>query len=546
MRKSIFTFITMAIVAFTIITGCSNEGQHQAAFRPEAISAHVRFLADDLLEGRFTGTRGYDLAAAYVATQFEAYGLEPAGDDSTYYQQVPFRSATRVPGAQSLVITSKGKQTRLVELKDFVLRNPDRIHMKSSLAADVVFAGYGISEPAIGHDDYANIDAQGKVVAMFARAPGTFAPNELAYYASTSYKMQTAVDHGAVGVIYLLTPANLQRFPFQRFTANPQRPAMAWQDEDGGLHPGWPQIQGLMILSRPGADALFRNSPVSFTEAIATAEAGKPQSFDLKTKLRMSSRSTHQEFSSPNVLAVLRGSDPVLKDEYVVYTAHLDHVGTGDPVNGDPIYNGAHDNAVGTAMMLEVARNFAATGTKPKRSIIFLAVTGEERGLLGSAYFANNPTVPQDQIVANLNLDMFLLLFPMTEVVAFGAEHSSLGAVAERAAKKLGIKLTPDPMPEQTIFVRSDQYSFVKRGIPALYIIGGLNTDAPGFDGPALIKEWRKNSYHKPRDEYDPAMHFESGAKAAHFNFLIGLEVANTAARPTWNEGDFFLEKFGK
>ncbi len=547
MRKSTFTIITAALSTLAAFSGCSNKGQSgQTAFSPGAISAHVRFLADDLLEGRFTGTRGYDLAAAYVATQFESYGLEPGGDDGTYYQQVPFRSAVRVAGAQSLLLINGGKTTKLVELQDFVLRTPDRVHTKSNVTAEVVFAGFGISEPVINHEDYANIDARGKIVAMFDRAPDAFVPNELAYYASTSYKVQTAVAHGAVGVLFLRTPAEEERVPWQRLTANQERPAMAWRDEAGGLHPGWPEIQGLVRLNRSGAEALFQNSKVPFTDAVTAAEAGKPQSFDLGITVRMSSRSRHHEFSSPNVVAVLPGSDPVLKDEYIVYTAHLDHVGTGDPVNGDPVYNGAHDNAVGTAMMLEVARNFASAETRPGRSIIFLALTGEERGLLGSDYFAQNPTVPRDNIVANLNLDMFLLLFPMTEVVAFGAEHSSLGAVAERAAAQVGLKLTPDPMPEETIFVRSDQYSFVRQGVPSLYVDTGLNTDAAGFDGPTLIREWLKNSYHKPSDEYDPAMHFESGARAAHFNFLIGMEVANTKARPTWNEGDFFLEKFGQ
>jgi len=543
MRNRTFLLLVFLVSLFACTPGVQPK---KSKFDPEVIRAHVKFLSDDLLEGRFTGTRGYDLAAAYVASQYETYGLKPGGGDGAYYHQVPFRSATRVPGRQSLFIKSKGKETKLTELEDFVLRFPNRVHTKTSAAGAIVFVGFGISEPEIDYDDYANIDAKGKIVALFERAPSTFEPNQRAYFSSTNYKIQTAVEHGAVAVLLLRTPGEEKRVAWKRLASNPQRPAMSWLDKNGKPHPGWPEINGVLRLNRSGVDVLFQDSPVTFETAAEAAESGKPQSFDLNASARLSTQSTHAEFSSPNVIGILEGSDPKLKDEYIVYTGHLDHVGTGEPVDGDSIYNGAHDNSVGIAMMLEVARNFAESKTKPKRSLMFIALTGEERGLLGSDYFANYPTVPKEKIIANLNLDMFRLLFPVTEVVAFGAEHSSLGLVAEKAAKEIGFKLRPDPQPEETIFVRSDQYSIVRQGIPALYIDSSIDTDAPGFDGPTLSRNWRKNHYHKPSDEYDPNMHFDSGAKVAHFNYLLGVEIADAPGRPSWNEGDFFLEKFGQ
>jgi Zn-dependent M28 family amino/carboxypeptidase len=248
---------------------------------------------------------------------------------------------------------------------------------------------------------------------------------------------------------------------------------------------------------------------------------------------------------SPNVAGLLRGSDPRIRDEVVVFTAHLDHLGIGEPVNGDSIYNGALDNASGSAALLEVARAFARLPKPPRRSVLFLAVTAEEKGLLGSDYFAEYPTVPSERIVANLNLDVLAMLYPLRQVVPMGAEHSTLEATVKRAASQMGIELGPDPFPEEVFFVRSDQYSFVRRGVPSLFLFWGFKSDS-GVDAAARFREWGRTRYHTPQDDLSQPMDLEAGARHAQINFLVGLDVANADGRPAWKPGDFFGRTFGR
>jgi Zn-dependent M28 family amino/carboxypeptidase len=288
--------------------------------------------------------------------------------------------------------------------------------------------------------------------------------------------------------------------------------------------------------------ALFRGAPQTLEQVFEAAERGETNSFDLAWRASMRSQSEHSNVRSENVVAVLAGSDPQLRSEYVIYTGHLDHLGVGEPQDGDRIYNGAFDNASGIAVMIEVARAFRSLPKAPKRSLVFLAVTAEEKGLLGSKYFAEFPTVPATDIVANINLDMFLMLHPLKDIVAFGAEHSSLEKNVLHATKRLGVELTPDPMPEEVIFVRSDQYSFVRKGVPAVFLTAGFKGATP--DGPTG-PEWIRDRYHSQRDDMDQPMDLQSGVDFTRLNILIGYEVANDKARPRWNEGDFFGELFG-
>jgi Zn-dependent M28 family amino/carboxypeptidase len=246
------------------------------------------------------------------------------------------------------------------------------------------------------------------------------------------------------------------------------------------------------------------------------------------------------------VVAKLEGSDPALKSEYLVYSAHLDHVGIGEPVNGDKIYNGALDNASGSATLLEVARAFSTMNPRPRRSILFVLVTGEEAGLLGSDYFAHYPTVPKSSIVADLNVDEVLLLWPMQDVIAFGAEHSSLEVVIKQAAKRMNLVESPDPMPDEVVFIRSDQYSFVRQGIPSTMPSPGFKSSDPKIDPAAIFGKWEETRYHQPQDDMDqPGLDFDAAAKFARFVFLCGYLVTEDAQRPTWNKGDFFGEHYG-
>jgi Zn-dependent M28 family amino/carboxypeptidase len=321
---------------------------------------------------------------------------------------------------------------------------------------------------------------------------------------------------------------------------------MSWVNLSGEAANYFPELQGSALLNVPPAEDLFKRAPISFEDALDAAEAGNPLSTPLGTQVTLARRTDHETISSPNIIGVLRGSDPELAKEYVVFTAHLDHVGIGAAVDGDTIYNGMYDNAMGTALLIETARAFAAMPTPPKRSIMFIALTGEERGLVGSDYFAHYPTVPSDSLVANVNLDMPLLLYPLADVIAFGAEHSSLEVVISEAIVDEDFVLSPDPIPEEVLFIRSDQYSFVKQGVPSVFLVPGFTSTDAEIDGGVLFNEHLKTHYHQPSDDLTRPIDWDSALRFARANVRIGFAVAEDDERPTWNEGDFFGDKFGK
>lgn len=513
--------------------------------RPEAIRAHIEFLADDLLEGRAPGTRGYELAARYVASQFEMLGLTGAGDNGTYFQAVPFRTATLQPKESSLTLVRGGQAQLLTYGQDYVM-TPDFLRPEVSAQTPLVFAGFGVTAPELHYDDYARVDARGKVIVVLRGAPSTFHPDQRAHYSSRRGKQRNAIAHGAVGMLSLMTPESERRIPWQRVVRRSKMASLRWLDKQGAPSDSWAELRGLALLSRSGAEAVFMGAPTPLEEVFAAAKDGHPPAFDLSVKIRMRTVSQHGQIASANVAAILPGSDPHLRAEYVVYTAHLDHIGVTEPVEGDAINNGAYDNASGVATLLEIARAFTRLRQPPRRSLLFLAVTAEERGLLGSDYFARHPTVPRAGLVANVNLDMFLMLYPVQDIVAFGAEHSTLGAVVQKAAARVGLEVTPDPMPEQSLFIRSDQYSFVRQGVPAVFMMAGFKSADPSLDGAALVEDWLKTRYHSPTDDLSQEMDFASGVKFTQTNFLIGYWVANQMERPIWNHGDFFGERFGR
>jgi Zn-dependent M28 family amino/carboxypeptidase len=290
---------------------------------------------------------------------------------------------------------------------------------------------------------------------------------------------------------------------------------------------------------------LFAGASKTPAEVFAAAAASTPQALDLATRVSIVTRTTQRQVESWNVVARLEGSDPELRDEHVVYIGHVDHFGRGAAMNGDDIYNGAHDNASGVAIVLEIARAFTALPTPPRRSVIFLFPTAEEFGLLGSDYFARNPTVAKEGIVADLTLDMPFLFHPLLDIVPYGAQHSSLAGPVTRAAERLGMAIGTDPIPEQVLFIRSDHYSFVRQGVPSLFIKSGFQTGSPTLDGAAINAAYRRDVYHKPTDDLSQPFDWEAGASHAKVNFLTGYIIAQESARPTWNPGDFFGGLFG-
>ncbi|MFL6551108.1 MAG: M28 family metallopeptidase [Povalibacter sp.] len=510
--------------------------------RPEAIRAHVDFLASDLLEGRAAASRGYDIAAAYVSAQFRAARLEPAGGGGSYLQTVPLLEATPVLPGSSVELVIAGKPHAFEYGTDY-LPSADYLSASSTLTAPLTFAGYGIDAPELNYNDFANIDVKGRIAVIFTGAPAKFEHTQRAYYSAQSTKFPTLIARGAVGAVLIDSRENARLFPWERTVAMSWTPQMRWLDENGKPQNAYEQLKLRFRFNQEAAGRMFEGAPKTYEEVLASAENGDPQGFDLPGLLTLSATTGLRRTESANVLAVATGSDPKLKNEYVVITAHLDHLGRGAAVNGDSIYNGAQDNAVGTAILLEMASALNASGVKPRRSILFAAVTAEEKGLLGSDYLALHPPAG-GTLVANVNIDMPMLFAPTTDFVALGEQHSSLGTTARGAAAAQGYKLSPDPTPEQVAFVRSDQFSFIRQGIPSLVLGGGYQARDAAIDLEQLRREFREQRYHQPSDDLSSPIDLDSAADLARINLRIALAVANASARPAWKPGDFFGKTF--
>jgi hypothetical protein len=551
--KRFIESVLAATCAFSLLFGTGiTRAEDDAAdaamqsIRPEAIRADMRFLSDDLLEGRGTGSRGYDIAAKYMAAEFEGMGLEGAGEKGTYFQSVPLRSAHLNEAKTTVTLVRGGKEETLVFRKDFIAGG-DPSRADTSVEAPVVYVGAGVTAPEQGYDDYKGIDVKGKIVAVIFGAPPAFESSVHAHYSSSEVKAENAVAHGAVGLIRLDDPALERLYSFQKRVRDLAFPGMWWLDEKGQPNDYYPELKGRASFSMAATKKIFDGSPHTADEVFAAAKAGKVLSFELPVTAKIHDVTTLGNLRGTNVAAKLTGSDPALAGQCVVLTAHLDHLGIGTPVKGDKIYNGALDNASGSAILLETARAFARMNPRPRRSIIFLAVTGEEKGLLGSDFFAHYPIVEKKAVVANVNMDEDLMLWPLKDIVAYGAEHSSLGSVVNEAAKRLNLTISPDPAPEEVIFIRSDQYSFVKQGVPSVFPVAGFKSDDPKVNPEAIFKNWEQTRYHQPQDDMNqPGLDFMAAAGYARFVFLCGWTIAQKTERPTWNSGDFFGEHYAK
>jgi hypothetical protein len=519
--------------------------------RAAGISGRIRFLSDDLLEGRFTGSRGHAIAERYVASELALMGAEPGGDAGTFLQAVPMRGAMKDGATSSLVVRSRGKPDLALKREDDFILTSDMRTPKIDEEAPLVFAGFGVTAPEYDYDDLAALDLKGKIAVIFTGAPLSdkgdyFPPIAHAIYSDGREKALRLAARGAVGSITVFRPEDEERLPWLRVARQSRIEQMAWMKngEPGTSAPGLP-LRGAIhwkvfdaILARAGGG----RDTAALSAAVGTRTL---KGFDIPVSLHGKLTTKLRDLESHNVVGILRGSDPGLAGEYVVYSAHLDHLGIGAPVEGDAIYNGALDNASGTAAILEIAHAYSVAPKRPARSILFLSCTGEERGLLGSDYFARFPTVPAGSIVADFNDDMVMALGPVHDVVALGAEHSSLGPLVEAAAGALGLSTSPDPEPKQVHFVRSDQYSFVRRGIPSVVVESGLKDEQGHTEAyAAKRKAWISTRYHSPQDQWDPGYDYEGMAKIARVELLAGFAVANAPQRPSWTKGDLLERMF--
>lgn len=508
----------------------------------DRLEADVRFLADDALAGREAGTPGYALAAGYVAGQYAAIGAQPAGNDATYFQAVPMVSSTSVFDDQAnLVVTDQAGAAVLPAgtSGDDYFTFPKRDVELGEVEGELVFVGYGFASEGYEQDDFAGLDLTGKIAVRLRGAPASLNSEERAHFSATAG--QRLSERGAIGSILLITPTDTAQFPFEQIKAAVSGASMSWADEDGKAFTKAPNIEGSAVLSPAMSQALFAGQQVSWDD-VAKYKAGELESlpsFEMGLSARMVGQAVVGESLSRNVIGMVPGTDPLVADEYVVVTAHLDS--TANPVTpeegDDEINNGAMDNATGVASMIEAARMLREN--PGRRPVVFIALTAEEQGLVGSDYFARNPTLGDGEIVANINLDMPILTFEFTDVTAFGAERSTLLPEVEAAAASNGITLSPDPIPEQGLFTRSDQYRFVEQGVPAIYLVTGWANGGQAAQGGFL-----STHYHRVSDEVS-LIDFEQLGRFTDVNFAIIQNVANMAEKPVWKPGDFFAETFG-
>jgi Zn-dependent M28 family amino/carboxypeptidase len=540
---------TTVVAAVLATAGCASHpsGSRPAADRAvdRAIGGHIAFLADDLLEGRGAGTRGHEIASRYVSTQLGNLGLEPGLGTNGWFQVVPLLESQVIEESRQMSLRHAEGTEVLDCPADFLVGAPF-LGTNVSVTAPLVFVGFGVRAPELGYDDLAGVDLRGKIAVVLSKAPSRFPATALAHHSHARQKAKALADAGAVGVISVPTPKDLVESPWARQVMQARFPAMRWLDADGQPADVVPQLQVTGSLSPAGAAKVFARGPKPLAEVLAAGERGELQSFPLNVEATLAVRGEQRRISSPNVIGVLRGSDPKLAGEAVVVTAHLDHQGIGTPVNGDAIYNGAYDNAVGIAMMLESARALATEGKRPKRTVVFSAVTAEEKGLRGSEYLAQHFPQGVGRPVANVNLDMVLVTQPTRKFTVLGIEHSTLRGPVEKAAGRAGLELVPDPRPERVTFIRSDQYSFIRQGVPAIF---PKVADIPGTQakpGEVTPEVFVKDYYHRPSDDLSLPRDGESSVRFVRFMVDVLRQVADAEEAPRWNKGDFFGEMFGK
>lgn len=496
----------------------------------EAWWAHVRFLAGDKLEGRDVGTPGYEAAADYVAAQFGQAGLAP-GAGAGYSQPVRLIKTTLDEPASSIDLVRNGNVLRIALGDDALLRwstapTPDVSD------APLVFAGYGLHIPEAGYNDLESPALRGAIAVYIAGGPADIAGDLRAHYSSAGERARAFQAAGVLGSINIPNPRNME-VPWPRMSANRLQERMSLDDPvfSGGV--------GMFAATwnPEKAEELFAGSGHSFAEILDAADHHRPlEHFALATRLRARTAIGRERVQSRNIVGLRAGADAALRDEYVIVSAHLDHLGVGPPVNGDRIYNGAMDDASGVASLIEIARSLQASNVKTRRSVVFLAVTGEEKGELGSLYFAQRPTM-DGRIVADLNMDMFLPLFPLHYLEVQGMNESTLGDDIRAVAAAAGVEVQADKQPDANRFIRSDQYSFVKKGVPALAFKFGWIAGSPEEK---IFRNWIATRYHAVSDDTNQPVDLEA---AAQFNGILTAlieRVADAEQAPEWKPGSFF------
>ncbi|MBB5055432.1 Zn-dependent M28 family amino/carboxypeptidase [Granulicella aggregans] len=508
---------------------------------------HVQVLADNSMQGRQTGSAEYLHAAAYVVDQFKSDGLEPAGKDGSFYQPVKFEVQRVLAEKSSIALTVDGKTAPLVLGEDAILGT--RSPQPKTINAPLVFIGYGLHLPEAKYDDFNSpelpaSELKGKIVVYINGGPADL-PGPLKSYARTAPFRKALRDAGAVGAISIPTPKSMD-FGWARVASGASQPGMRLATDPNAKalatrHPALEDIDGELFAATfnpTQAEKLFAGTGHTFAEVLALADAQKPlPRFALGKSLTATVTTEITQVESPNIVAKLKGSDPKLAADYVLVSAHLDHLGVGAPIHGKTIYAGAMDDASGVATVLEVARSMAANPVRPKRSMLFVVFTAEEKGLLGSRYFAGHPTVPEKEIAADLNLDMFMPIFPLKKLHVQGLEQSTLADDAKAVGAIHGIEIAVDPEPDRNSFIRTDQYSFVQAGVPALAFKFGWTMGSPEYKA---WRAWLAQRYHSTDDDLTQPVDYAAAAQFNSFLADLARTVANDPATQHYLDSSFF------
>jgi Zn-dependent M28 family amino/carboxypeptidase len=527
--------IGIAIAAVTTLA-ISAEDVHISG---EKIRAHVKYLASDKLEGRGVGTSGEKLATEYIASQLEAEGVKSGGDSGTYFQRVPLIGSETHQDA-TLTISGDGRNETLSFIKDWVgtafSQQPE-----NDFNAEAVFVGHGISAPEFGWDDYKGVDVKGKVLIFFTNEPPSddpkfFAGPALTYYGRWTYKFEEATRRGAVAALIIHTT------PTAGYGWGVVSGSWSQEHPELKLAPAHHGLELAAWLSQDAGAKLMASTGKSLDELLAMANQKSFRPMPLGVHIKGHVPVTLRVIDSHNVIGRIDGSDPQLKSQAVLFTAHWDHLGIGVPVNGDKIYNGAVDNATGCAMVLEIARLWAALPEKPKRSALFVFVTAEESGLLGSQYYGEHPEVPAGLTAADINFDAFYPFGKTSDVSVTGAERTTLWPIVERDAKRIDLTIQPDAEPGQGHYYRSDHFSLARVGIPSFSISQGTTyIGKPSRFGKKVFDDYNNQHYHQPSDEYHEDWDVTGIQQMADFGLTLGIDFANMPKLPTWKNGDEFL-----
>lgn len=523
---------TVTFLAFTFTTAAQQSAPPARHFDGQSWWSHVKFLADDNLEGRETGSEGLRKAESYVVDQFTKAKLQPAGANG-FYQSVKFISRQIVEKDSSAALISSGKAHPLILGDDAYFGT--RVDLSpEEITAPLVFVGYGLSIPEKNYDDLAGLDLHGKIVVYLAGSPSEIPAALASHYQTISERWKSLKQAGVIGTIAIPNPASMD-IPWSGMSLNRAHPSMDLAD------PEFNETQGLkmaMTFNPAQAEKLFAASGHTFAEIAVLGKDRKPlPHFSLGVSLKARAIVKTTSVESANIIGKLPGNYPALKNEYVVISAHVDHVGIGEPVNGDRIYNGAMDNSSGVAVLLDLAAQFNAHAEQLRRSILFVVVTAEEKGLLGSKYFAAHPTVPAKSMIADINIDMFLPIVPLKVLKVPGLQESDLGDRAREAAQLFGVRVQPDPEPLRNVFIRSDQYNFIRHGVPALKLDVGFD---PGSPEQKIFKDWLTNRYHAPSDDLAQPVDLAAAGVYEDIVRQLLISVANTDARPAWKPDSFF------